>query len=227
MLFPPFLGTWKEHVHHGHTHIHCTIQTILLLCVWFQTESLSYWFSLFSSFFFRLGRCTRLVCACRREREKGHWNVFVEQQIYFLIPNFVCLPFRYFLTYPTKMLKNRHGNRLADSCLCQTFPVDNWRKSYTPFPNLRLCNLGTFFLIISFGQMSRGYPIALSHCCLFLSFDFFSGWECWCNATQDWNDKERIISTYILWLCVASRRSNSVDSARLFHQRFHQLFGDF
>ncbi len=40
--------------------------------------------------FFRLGRCTRLVCACRREREKGHWNVFVEQQIYFLIPKF-CL----------------------------------------------------------------------------------------------------------------------------------------
>lgn len=111
MLFPPFLGTWKEHVHH--THIHCTIQTILLLCVWFRTEILSYWFSLFSSFFF--GSAVALVLfAPVEEREKGHWNVFVEQQIYFLIPNFVCLPFRYFLTYPTKMLKNRHGNRLAD-----------------------------------------------------------------------------------------------------------------
>jgi hypothetical protein len=69
MLFPPFLGTWKEHVHHGHTHIHWAIQTILLLCVWFQTEILSYWFSLFSSFFF--GSAVALVLfAPVGEREK-------------------------------------------------------------------------------------------------------------------------------------------------------------
>lgn len=51
--------------------------------------------------FFRLGRCTRLVCACRREREKGHWNVFVEQQIYFLIPKF-CLSTVSFIFFRTQ-----------------------------------------------------------------------------------------------------------------------------
>lgn len=178
---------------------------------------------------FFLARPLHSSCLRLSERERKRplecvcWatNLFFNTQILFVYR------FVYFLPYPTKLFENRHGNRLEDLCLCQRFPVDNRRKSYTPFPNLRLCNLGTFFFIISFGQMSRGYPIALSHCCLFLSFDFFSGWECWCNTTQDWNDKERIISTYILWLCVASRRSNSVDSVRLFHQRFHQLFGDF
>lgn len=96
--------------------------------------------------------CLRLS---ERERKRPLECVCWETNLFFNTQILFVYRFVYFLPYPTKLFENRHGNRLEDSCLCQRFPVDNRRKSYTPFPNLRLCNLERFFYYFFWPNVTR------------------------------------------------------------------------